>query len=125
MLIISKNIFEDNRGKSYTFNFDENIKESNITITKAGSKRGFHYHKNTVEYILVISGEIKLYLINLLTSHDKIKNYVLKENEMIKIDPFIFHWSEFDKDTVYINFLNNQFNKKNPDLLTLEEWKKD
>ena len=44
------------RGGIFTYYPDDPIVEWNLLFTKAGEARGFHFHKEFDEYVLVTSG---------------------------------------------------------------------
>ena len=46
----------DGRGGIFTYYPDDPIVEWNLLFTKAGESRGFHFHKEFDEYVLVTSG---------------------------------------------------------------------
>ena len=54
--IVSADIFEDNRGTIFSFPIDDNLTEYNLMVTKKGDERGYHYHPEFNEYMIVVSG---------------------------------------------------------------------
>jgi quercetin dioxygenase-like cupin family protein len=46
----------DGRGGIFTYYPEDPIVEWNLLFTKAGESRGFHYHKEFDEYVLITSG---------------------------------------------------------------------
>ena len=47
---------QDGRGGIFTYYPKDPIVEWNLLFTKAGESRGFHYHKEFDEYVLITSG---------------------------------------------------------------------
>lgn len=47
---------EDGRGGIFTYYPETPIVEWNLLFTKAGESRGFHFHKEFDEYVLITSG---------------------------------------------------------------------
>jgi len=47
----------DGRGGIFTWANQQPIVEFNLIYTKAGENRGYHYHTEFTEYVLVVSGE--------------------------------------------------------------------
>ena len=46
----------DGRGGIFTYDPEDPIVEWNLLFTKAGESRGFHFHKEFDEYVLITSG---------------------------------------------------------------------
>ena len=54
--MVSADIFEDDRGTIFSFPIDDNLTEYNLMVTKKGDERGYHYHPEFNEYMVVVSG---------------------------------------------------------------------
>lgn len=56
-IILTPDIFEDHRGTVFSYyNFTENFVEYNLMITKKGDVRGYHFHPEFDEYMMVVDG---------------------------------------------------------------------
>jgi quercetin dioxygenase-like cupin family protein len=54
--IVNPDVFEDHRGTIFSFPINDNLTEYNLMITKKGDARGYHYHPEFNEYMMVVSG---------------------------------------------------------------------
>lgn len=54
--IMKQDVFEDRRGKIISFYPNDNMVEYNLIITNQGEERGYHYHPEFNEYILIVDG---------------------------------------------------------------------
>ena len=54
--IVSADIFEDSRGTIFSFPIDDNLTEYNLMVTKKGDERGYHYHPEFNEFMMVVAG---------------------------------------------------------------------
>jgi quercetin dioxygenase-like cupin family protein len=50
-------VFGDHRGVIRSFFPDDNIVEYNLLTNKPGMERGYHYHPEFVEYIMIVHGQ--------------------------------------------------------------------
>lgn len=104
----------DERGKIFGITNNNNWEESNFILSKKGSIRGRHYHKETLELIFLIEGEIQIRLID-LKSQTK-KSILLKKNQILLIEKFVYHEFEILKKSKWINLLSKKFNNEKPDI---------
>ena len=54
--IVNPDIFKDKRGTIFSFPIDDNLTEYNLMVTKKGDERGYNYHPEFNEYMVVVSG---------------------------------------------------------------------
>jgi quercetin dioxygenase-like cupin family protein len=54
--IMTPTVFGDPRGTIQSFFPDDHIVEYNLLTTLQGNERGYHYHPEFVEYIMVVDG---------------------------------------------------------------------
>lgn len=109
----------DTRG-SFTNIVDQgDWKEVNLVESKVGSMRGNHYHKQTTEYIYLLSGGAEVSLSNINTPH-KVSKILMYPGEAIIIPPLTNHTFLFTEDSVHIALLSQVFSKSDPDLHILE-----
>ena len=71
-----------------------------LNFEKKGSKFSMHFHKGKHESWIVIAGSFKLSLIN--TKNAKIKNKILKKNDIWVNEPFLPHQLEALEDNSII-----------------------
>lgn len=54
--IVNPDVFQDDRGTIFSFPIDDKLTEYNLMVTKKGDERGYHYHPEFNEYMMVVSG---------------------------------------------------------------------
>ena len=87
----------DERG-SLTQLVHEGYKQINVLDTKAGSVRGAHFHKKSVEAFYVISGRVEVEF----KGKDEQKQVAFKEGDFFEINPFILHNMFFPTDCLMV-----------------------
>jgi mannose-6-phosphate isomerase-like protein (cupin superfamily) len=92
----------DSRGAVYTYVPDQDIKEFNYIVTKAGSNRGYHCHKEFDEYVMLIEGE--MIVIELLENTQN-KKILLGPGQTVKIPQSVEHVFVSVTDCKFVNFL--------------------
>ena len=90
--------FCDERG-SFAQLVREGYRQINVLISKAGIKRGGHYHKLNREAFYVIGGSLDL----LVNTETESKTYHFKTGEMFVILPLTVHELQFTEDTVMVS----------------------
>lgn len=73
----------------------------NYLFTKAGAKRGNHYHKINREYFYVVSGRVRITGRNVLDS-GRTESHEFEQGELFVIEPYCSHELEFKEDTQMI-----------------------
>jgi dTDP-4-dehydrorhamnose 3,5-epimerase-like enzyme len=98
----------DNRGKilGITQNTWEEI---NYIESIKDSVRGDHYHKETLEAFYIISGEIKVEVVNI--NNNKKEEFIAKSSEIFIIEPYELHTFTALTDSSWVNMLSK--NMKN------------
>ena len=104
----------DERGKILGITNNNIWEESNFIFSRKGTIRGRHYHKETLELIFLIEGEIKIRLIDL--NKQTKKSVFLKENQILLIQKFVYHEFEIIKKSRWINLVTKKFDKEKPDI---------
>ena len=92
----------DSRGSVYTYVPDQDIKEFNYIVTKAGSNRGYHCHKEFDEYVMLVEGE--MIVIELLENAQN-KKILLGPGQTVKIPQSVEHVFVSVTDCKFVNFL--------------------
>ena len=108
---------KDDRGSIVGITNEFNIEEINLIQSKAGSVRGHHYHKKSHELFFIIEGEIEIVVQRIskdgiLGEQDK---FVVKENDIFFIKPYIVHTFNIIKDSKWLNALSLRHDSNNPD----------
>lgn len=104
--------FKDERGEILgLINFDS-WEEINHIKSFKDSIRGGHYHKNTIEGIIVLKGSIKADFIK----GNKKDNIYLKAGDVIIIEPEVLHTFTMLEDSEWLNLLSIRNNPKSPDI---------
>jgi len=89
--------FSDERGCLFQLVHD-GWKQVNVSQTKAGVKRGGHYHKQTVEAFFVVSGEVRL----TLSKGGKTEQVTVKTGDFFRFPPYVAHSFDFAADTTLV-----------------------
>lgn|SRR3989338_919942 len=93
---------------------DGSWKQLSHNFTKAGNKRGNHYHKKTYEFFYVYEGKLKLNVENLKTG--KKEEHIINEGQCFVVEPYDNHVVEALTDLHLIILLSNAFDENDPDL---------
>lgn len=75
-------IHKDLRGRIVDVFYNDNIKHVSIVDSKKGALRGDHYHKKTVQHMLITKGSLE-YWFKDLHSKKPAKYVVLKEGDLV------------------------------------------
>jgi len=76
-------LHEDIRGRIVDIFYDENVQHIAILDSNPGTIRGDHYHKKTVQYMLITKGSLE-YWYKPVDSDEPAKVIVLNEGDLIK-----------------------------------------
>ena len=96
--------FKDERGE-ITQLVHDNWKQVNYITTRAGVKRGDHYHKNNEEAFFIISGELELDLEDI--NSGEAETHIIKTGDFFVIRRNLNHGFKFLKDTDLISMYSN------------------
>lgn len=108
--------FKDKRGSIIGLFNNFKIQEVNFIESKAKTLRGKHFHKNTIEILHVVKGELQLFFSNKKNPNKILRKIKIKKGDTVKIMPNEFHWSYNKKKAEWLNFLTKKFDKKKPDI---------
>lgn len=89
--------FSDERGGLVQLVHD-GWKQVNVSQTKAGVKRGGHYHKQTTEAFFIIEGKIRL----TLSKDGRVEIITVKTGDFFRFSPFVSHSFDFLTDTTLV-----------------------
>lgn len=89
--------FKDERGGLVQLVRD-GWKQVNVSQTKAGVKRGGHYHKTTREAFFIIEGALEA----VLEKGDKTETHSFKTGDFFVIEPYAVHSFTFTADTLMV-----------------------
>ena len=81
----------------------------NVLYTKAGVKRGGHYHEKTCEAFYVVSGSVT---VDLSRGMESMQCY-FRENDFFLIRPNVVHSLSFDEDCILVALYDSPVEKEN------------
>lgn len=90
-------MFEDERGKILDIFYKHNIQHVAQIDSKPNIIRGNHYHKETTQHMLMISGSME-YWYKKFGSKDEPKMVYLKKGDLVSTPPFEIHTLKIGKD---------------------------
>lgn len=96
---------EDERGLITGLVQEGSWKEVNIITSKKGTRRGDHWHKETTELFIIISGRIRLHLQE-EANRDKTMELELFGGDVFIVEPGVWHTFEVREDSVWVNALD-------------------
>jgi len=124
-LIKLENKIRDSRGYIQSL-CDLDMKSASLIFTEPKNWRANHYHKEDWHFIYVMQGQFEYYYRN-TNSNEKIKKKIIKKGELLftgnMVDHAMYYTEEtiilvvsknprdqktYEKDTVRINFMNDQ-----------------
>lgn len=91
--------FVDQRGSIWDFLTDQTVHHVGFLISKNGSVRGKHFHKEQKQYTLVLNGKLKIITRNLLEKNSSVEEIVLEKMEMVVFPPYCYHSLEALEDS--------------------------
>ena len=96
--------FVDGRGSIWDLLMNEQIDHIGMLLSKKGSIRGKHYHKEQKQYTLVLNGKIRIVTKDISKGDSKIECLDLNEMEMALFPPFCYHSLEALEDSKCLIF---------------------
>ncbi len=69
----------------------QEIEEVYVLYSEKGTVRGNHYHKKTIEYFTVLSGEALIAIGDINLNTIEIKKLKADDNQALRIDPYTVH----------------------------------
>ena len=107
--------FSDSRGLMRGVINDGHWEEINYIETAAGCTRGGHYHRDTRELFLLISGTIR---VRVRPANGRAtKEYRLSGGSIFVVEPGEAHWFETETPCTWINVLSKRIDQKAPDIV--------
>ena len=123
MITFLKSYFshKDDRGSILGISNKFNIEEINLIESKSGSVRGNHYHKKSFELFFIIEGEIEVIVQKISNGGlvGKQERFIVKENDIFIIKPYIVHSFNILKDSKWINALSLKHNQSDQDMYNI------
>jgi len=81
---------EDDRGTIQDIFYKSEIKHVAIIVSKPNAIRGNHYHKDSIQHILITKGSLE-YWYKKLDSDEKSQSIIIREGDMITTQPYEIH----------------------------------
>lgn len=81
---------EDKRGRIVDIFYKENINHVAVIDSRAGALRGDHYHKKSVQHMLITKGALE-YWYKRTDSKKRAKMVLLEEGDLVTTPPFEIH----------------------------------
>ncbi len=110
--------FEDERGKLEGLINIGNWKELNLISSDKDMTRGNHYHKNTLELFIILSGRINVVCQKIVNGQlaSEMTEKEVKTGDVFLIEPYINHIFYVLEDSQWINALSIPIEQNNPDI---------
>ncbi len=91
-------------------------REVNFIASEAGTIRGGHYHKQTEECFLILTGRILVTFRKPIEHAQDVKEEILfKAGDVFIVNPLVEHTFEILENASWINLLSIPMDTKNPD----------
>lgn len=108
----------DYRGSVLSFPVHDSLVEYNLLITQQGDQRGFHYHPEFTEYMIVVDGECEF------KEFDRDGNNIsitLKTGDSICIPAGVAHAFTALTDLKFVSMLTKQWDKCNNPIIRINK----
>ena len=96
--------FVDDRGSIWDLLPQQDIKHVGLLISKKGSTRAQHYHKNQIQFTLVLQGKMKVITKDVRNTNSDMETCEMGEMEILVSPPYQYHSFEFLEDSKCITF---------------------
>lgn len=96
-------VHEDNRGVISDIFYKDDIGHVAIITSKKGVRRGDHYHKETVQHMLMTNGSL-IYVYQPVDKSQPVKYIHAKKGDLVSTHPFEVHTLLFPEDNEFIVF---------------------
>ena len=96
-------VHEDNRGIIADIFYKDDIGHVAIINSKKGVRRGDHYHKETVQHMLITKGSL-IYVYQPVDKSQPVKYERISKDEVVTTHPYEIHTLLFDEDNEFIVF---------------------
>ena len=91
---------EDERGKIIDVLLDgESVRHTGIIVSKAGVRRGNHYHEISTEYIYMLRGKLRWISKDVKQEDSPVEEVVLEEGDLLINPPYMAHALVMLEDT--------------------------
>ncbi len=109
----------DNRG-GLTQLIHSGFAQVNVLESKAGSSRGGHFHKRSVEAFYLISGSVEVEFIDKNQSEKRI----FYKNEFFEVKPYVLHSMHFLEDCIMVQMYDVPIQRSDgtKDIFAIEEF---
>jgi len=109
-IVHKKSVFEDERGRIIDILEKEIVEYVTLISSKKGSIRGNHYHKESMQYIFVLKGSLRL-----LTQMpgEKIETVLIKSGDLVFTPPMEKHTVIALEDSEFLVFTRGPRGGKN------------
>ena len=87
----------------------EGYKQVNVVTSKAGAKRGGHYHKINREVFYIVNGKLQV----IVHFSGKEKIYYFGAGDMFLIPPLVMHYFTYLEDTTLIGLYDKGIELEN------------
>lgn len=94
--------FQDDRGTIRDIFVHDPKDTCTIIFSKKGAVRGNHYHKLSVQYTYVVSGQLTM--LSQKVGEQKVEKHILREGDLMTHDPMEAHAMTADEDTLFLAF---------------------
>ena len=94
-----KSIYEDERGSITDIVEQVDFNGATIIRSKAGSVRGNHFHKKTIQYVYVLSGKMKCLA---QKPQQKVIMAIVEQGDLVSHDLLESHSFEALEDTLFL-----------------------
>tara|TARA_S200000501_G_scaffold247123_1_gene231530 strand:- start:11020 stop:12579 length:1560 start_codon:yes stop_codon:yes gene_type:complete len=115
-ILLGADVFADHRGTVYSYYPDEKLVEYNLMVTRKGDERGYHYHPEFIEYMMVVDGECMYTEWN---EHHKEKIH-LKTGMSIKIPIGTAHTFTALTDFKFVSMLTKRWHDSDPPIIKIK-----
>jgi quercetin dioxygenase-like cupin family protein len=113
--IMAPTVFGDPRGTIQSFFPDDHIVEYNLLTTLQGNERGYHYHPEFVEYIMVVAG-----VCNFTEYEVDCENTtVLNVGDSVRIPAYLPHSFKAVTDLRFVSMLTKRWDDCDVSLVTI------
>ena len=89
--------FKDNRGSIIDIFYKKKINHVAIIDSKPNALRGNHYHKKTIQHMLITEGSLE-YWYKPFKKHAKVKKKLLKVGDLVSTPPYEIHTLKISKE---------------------------
>ena len=109
--------FDDSRGRMLGVINDGQWEEINYVETAASCVRGGHYHRDTRELFLIISGTVKVRIRAL--DQPEVQEFTVSSGSIFVVEPGEAHWFETLTACSWINALSKRLDEAAPDIVPM------